>query len=293
MPQSTQGCKVGVTLNISASPKVELPEVTTGCAGTPVSIAPKVTFVDLPIQSGFNPVQITNVWSDGSIGGELITSAAGSYTLTVSSYQIVNGIDITCSVEDATFIQFAPDYNLTATASNSSPNIGDNITLTATVDLPSGAFANVSYLWEAGLPTENIVDFPTNFWTKLTFMANDIFTVTSDVDGCKKSATIKLEAAPTAQNCLPIGFSPTNGDGVNDIYEAKDACNQEIGEWCITNLEAADVACGRGAVNWDGKHFQTQVLCPRGQYICYIKSIVENGELVKLQKPLSSTFDLN
>ncbi|MFN8286277.1 MAG: LamG-like jellyroll fold domain-containing protein [Chitinophagales bacterium] len=155
-----------------------------------------------------------------------------------------------------------PEFTVNAAVSNNEPYIGNELTLTATLE-PAG-ITGVSFLWKAAFENDNIITNANAATANVKLAKSDIFSVTAtQSNGCVKTASVTVEADLE----IMAGFSPP--DGQNPVLKVKDGCtrNLEKATWCIKDMNGNPVACGEGALYWNGRHYYTNAPMPNGQYL--------------------------
>ncbi len=288
-------CAITYTLNISTSPKIELAPAFCG-ENNEVLISPIYYTGNDPsdglsgsdVEFGGLGLNYTYNWSvpANSTGATQFSTFSanqpGTHTVTVTLKQTINGQDVTCAASASTEVKSGLGSTLFARAVKKQDSKDDIYeasfgTKVFLLPDPNTAYALVlgmdilSSSWTATNPANVIQsELGIDVLKSVIFKASDVFTitVTDNETGCNQSASVQVDCIPA----IIEAFSP-NGDGTNDLLELRDNCNRDLtnAAWCIKDKSGADVACGKGPLNWDGKHFLTKDICPNGPYLVEIK----------------------
>ncbi|MFN5224719.1 MAG: hypothetical protein ACK5DJ_11080, partial [Bacteroidota bacterium] len=145
--------------------------------------------VTLSAPSGFNSYS----WSNGATSQTIVVSAAGTFTVTVSTSQCTTSSNaFVVTLDNSTVASMSPNGNLTSCAN-------DSIMLSAVAN------PNFTYLWNTGQTSQII--YATNFQSY-------VVTVTNSVTGCSSTTSPN---GTTIQNTLASDLNQNEVTNVDDF----------------------------------------------------------------------------
>lgn len=178
---SPDGCEATRTIDVVASPQLELGSNKTICEGESISLTPSINATG----------GVVYRWNTGATSPSLNVNQSGVYKLTISQ--------VSCSAIDSVEVRVNPVPIL----------LSDETTCQDKPLIAGSIDANLTYLWEHSGESSREINVSQDGVYKVKII---------NQFGCSKTRTLTVMGPCSARIFAPDIFTP-NGDGINDTFK--------------------------------------------------------------------------
>ncbi|CAF0787684.1 unnamed protein product [Rotaria sordida] len=210
---------------------------------------------------------VSYLWSNGDTTQCTDSLAPGTYVVTITDANGCSGSD-TIVITEPDAIVVAADIPVYPNGYNVSVADGSDGSIDLTV---SGGTVPYTYDWNLPAPNDILED-------QVSLPADTYIVVITDANGCTITEEYILTEPPLI--VLPTGFSPDNGDGLNDYYVIHGIEGLTDNKFTVFNRWGQVIFEKEGYQNdWAGTNFSGKLMPDGTYFILFTVNVPNQGNL--------------